>query len=130
MIKQKLKPCSNCNQDKIIWKNHEGHKFCKACWFKVSKPSALKVKSKKKSQEDSAYSGLRKVFLLKHPTCAAKLQDCTIKSTDVHHKKGRTGSNHLDVKTWLSACRSCHDYIELHPTEAIIMGFSESRLKH
>lgn len=140
-MKPKLKKCDGCDQDKVIWKNHKGNKYCKSCWarhednkpvskaqaFDVPKPR-IKTKSKKKSQEDAVYSQLRKVFLRKHPTCEAKLDGCSVQSTDVHHKKGR-GEFYLDVSTWLPACRSCHDWIELHPKEAKDMGFSESRLE-
>lgn len=141
MIKPKLKICDGCDQNKVIWKNHEGKRFCRDCWIRHSqnKPVLTKNsfqsfpkinnKSQKKSKEDAVYSTLRKDFLLLKPTCEAKLEGCSIRSTDVHHRKGR-GKYYLVTTTWLSACRSCHDYIENNPDQAKQMGFSESRLKN
>jgi hypothetical protein len=44
------------------------------------------------------------------------------KSTDVHHRKGR-GRFYLDVDSWLSTCRSCHDRIHSSPIWAREKGF-------
>ena len=87
----------------------------------------MKKVSKKLAQEQRKYSKLRKTWLAEHPMCQAKINKCTLKSTDVHHKKGR-GKYLLDVSTWLSVCRPCHNYIEEHPEEAIELGFSEKRI--
>ena len=32
---KKLKVCSGCHEEKVIWKNHEGNKYCQYCWNKV-----------------------------------------------------------------------------------------------
>jgi hypothetical protein len=77
-------------------------------------------------QINTQYTKLRKEFLLKRPMCQAKLHHCSLKSTDVHHMKGR-GKYHLDTSTWLSVCRNCHNWIEVHPEEAKELGFSHSR---
>ena len=76
--------------------------------------------------KDAVYTMLRKNFLTKKPNCEAHLADCSLQSTDVHHKKGR-GEYHLVVDTWLSVCRSCHTWIEEHPTEAIELNLSIKR---
>ena len=73
------------------------------------------------------YSKLRSAFLVIHSKCQAKLLGCTGEATDVHHKAGR-GDNHLKISTWLAVCRNCHQWIELNPTEAKELGFSETRL--
>ncbi len=82
--------------------------------------------SKKMQKANAAYKKLRGPYLLEHPICHAKINNCTIHSTDVHHKKGR-GKYHLDVTTWLSTCRQCHIWIEEHPKEAIELGLSIKR---
>jgi len=53
---------------------------------------------------------------------------CTGHATDVHHKAGRVGDLLLDVTYWLAACRACHDWIERHPKEAKVIGFSLTRI--
>lgn len=79
------------------------------------------------SKTNSEYSKLRKVFFDKHPMCQAKIHNCSLKSTDVHHMKGR-GKYHLDTSTWLSVCRSCHNWIENNPEDAKDLGFSMTRV--
>ena len=78
-MKIKLKTCSGCGEEKPIWKNHEGDKYCKYCWqihnpknkdkaknpIKIAdvKKSKPRQKSKRREAEDLVYSQLRKVFL-------------------------------------------------------------------
>ena len=83
--------------------------------------------SKKLEQQQKEYSKLRKTWLTNHPMCQAKIYNCTLKSTDVHHKKGR-GKYLLDTNTWLSVCRSCHTWIELNPKDSKDLGFSISKI--
>jgi hypothetical protein len=135
MITAKKKLCNKCNQEKLIWKNFEGSKYCKACWQKENKPIStttkkivkLKSKSTKLAALENLYCKLRIDYITKHSTCEARLPICTIQATDIHHKKGR-GPFLLDISTWIAVCRVCHTYIELHPIEAKELGLSENRL--
>jgi len=79
------------------------------------------------SKINSEYSKLRKTYLDEHPMCEANICNCTLKSTDIHHKKGR-GKYHLDISTWLSVCRNCHIWITNNKKEAVELGLSISRL--
>lgn len=87
----------------------------------------MKKISSKLAKENNAYSKQRKSFLEEHPMCQAKLHRCTLKSSEVHHKKGR-GKYFLDESTWLSVCRNCHDYIENNPEDALELGFTITRI--
>ncbi len=78
------------------------------------------------AQTNREYSKLRKQFLSERSVCRAKIHNCSIQATDVHHMKGR-GKYHLDTTTWLSVCRNCHTWIELNPEDAKDLGFSISR---
>lgn len=136
MIQPKKKNCDCCKTEQFIWKNHDGNKYCKQCWSKeystpLSKkaPKPIKPKADKQDPLDKLYSIIRKDFLSLHSGCQARLQGCSLQSTDVHHKKGR-GLYYLDKTTWLSVCRSCHNWIELHPKEAKELNFSLNRLKN
>jgi len=142
-MKQKLKICNNCQEPKVIWKNHDGNRYCQRCWASLKlelpnnkpKPTAPRQPiarvSDKRSKEERIYSGRRILFLLKHPRCQANLPGtCTGKSCEVHHKKGRTGKLYLDERFWLAACSECHKYIELHPNEAKALGLSLNRLEN
>ena len=127
-IQAKLKMCAGCEQMKHIWKSHGKEKFCKECWYNIEKPKSISPVSAKRRVEMDEYSKRREAFLIVNPHCKAKLQGCTGKATDVHHKAGRTGDNYLKISTWLSVCRNCHRFIEDNPTEAKELGLSESRL--
>lgn len=87
---------------------------------------AIKKVSKKMAKANNAYSKLRKIFLNNHSICHAKIFKCSLHATEVHHKKGR-GKYHLDTNTWLPVCRNCHTWIENNPSDAVELGFSESR---
>ena len=137
-MRTKKKICDGCGNERIIWKNDAGNRYCKTCWSRKtisSKPSQPKrakpiaTRSRKKKEQDKEYSVLRKDFLYYHHNCQAQLQNiCTRHATDVHHKAGRIGKNYLDVNTWLAVCRSCHTWIEEHPKEARELGYSQSKI--
>jgi hypothetical protein len=137
-MKAKTKICNGCGQEKYIWKNIKGKKYCKFCSMnqqamtktaskKTYKPIA--ARSVKKSKEETIYALKRKIFLNSKTLCKAKLlRVCTVFATDVHHKAGRVGKNFLDESTWLPVCRQCHMWIEEHPIESKEKGFSISRI--
>ena len=137
-MKAKRKLCVGCGKEQFIWKSEGRYKYCKACWLtkvptKPIKRTPLKPaqkpmrhKSSKMTALDTVYSKLRVNYLEQYPLCCASLPKCTKNSTDIHHKKGRD-KYHNDPTTWLSVCRTCHDWIETHPTEAIELGLSIKR---
>jgi hypothetical protein len=136
MLKAKEKLCFNCNKLKLIWKTEGRNRYCKDCWYKLEKPISkktnnpikpLRSKSSKLAALEQLYSKLRKDYLDSNPGCQASLPGCSNVSTDIHHKKGR-GPFLLDVASWISVCRHCHTWIELHPKEAKELNLSESRL--
>ena len=134
----KLKQCAGCNLDKVIWKNHEGNKYCKDCWYtsQITKTPSnkrpIKPKSDKKDILDVLYSKMRKEFLNEpeNATCRAKLPGCLNvykQELTVHHTKGR-GLYYLDKTTWIPLCMACHMWVETHPKEAREMNLSLTKL--
>lgn len=126
-MKTKFKECSGCHLPKIIWKSHGKEKYCKGCWYTIQPPKRISPISDKMKKGLDEYTSKRILFLIANSFCKAKLQGCTGKSTEVHHKKGR-GDNYLKISTWLPICRNCHTWVENNPEEAIELGLSESRL--
>jgi hypothetical protein len=130
----KLKVCSGCQKETVIWKNHEGSKYCKSCWSchksKENKPQkpklapspSIKQKSDKQKAIDKAYTLMRKEYLTKHPMCEVKLPGCNGQACDIHHTAYR-GINTLAQATWLAACRECHDWCHSNPKEARELGY-------
>jgi len=131
----KLKTCDACQKETVIWKNHEGFKYCKYCWScqkaidkdSVQKPTDYKIPlvSSKRKKKDAEYLKLRQRFLTENPLCVVKVNGCGHGATDVHHT--HAGSNreafYLIQSTWLSVCRNCHNHIHEHPAEAREMGW-------
>lgn len=136
-MKTTLKHCDGCERERKIWKNHEGNQYCQQCWNRIkpvkSKPTAVKKRlpsiSLKRKDENKEYSLQRKLFLEQHPMCQAHVSGiCQQYSSQVHHKKGRTGELLLDVRYWLAVCHNCHHEIEMKPLWAKEMGFSLNRI--
>jgi hypothetical protein len=137
MLQPKLKKCDGCSEVTTIWKKEGKQRFCKQCWNKqfkglssTKKPTAkkpMRLQSSKIVKLNAAYTILREQFLKRKPHCEAHLPGCAINATDVHHKKGRTGTLFLDDTEFLAVCRTCHSWIEEHPKEAKLLDFSKSR---
>ena len=77
---------------------------------------------------DAKYKRLRKEYFKDKYVCKAKIHECTLRATDIHHMKGR-GQYLLDTSTWLPVCRSCHNWIENNPEDSYDLGFSLKRLE-
>jgi hypothetical protein len=123
----------------VIWKNHmqEGvrKRLCKECWscqtkhsYKPTSKKPLAPRSAKRAKQEREYNSKRKIFMLAHPMCQANISGlCTSQSTDIHHIKGRSNELLLEVNEWMSVCRACHQWIEMHPKEATELGFRKSK---
>lgn len=86
------------------------------------------AKTGEKLKEDlKEYKPIRDQFLKDNPFCEAGLKGCGVKSSEVHHKRGR-GKNLSKVETFLAVCSSCHSLIENNPAFAKANGLSLSRL--
>jgi hypothetical protein len=134
-MQTKLKECDGCQKMTVIWKNHEGFKYCKYCWScqnpknkdNIQKPTDYKIPlvSSKRKKKDAEYLKLRSKFLTDKPLCEVSVAGCMNGSTDVHHTYA--GSNreafYLVQSTWKAVCRNCHNWIHEHPGEARILKY-------
>jgi len=82
--------------------------------------------SKKLQKEEREYKKLRFKFLSDKSVCHAKIHECSLRATEIHHKKGR-GKYLLDITTWLPVCRNCHNWIENNPEDSYELGLSQKR---
>ena|SRR4028118_247453 len=87
----------------------------------------IQVASKKRSAENRTYLLLRKKYLELNPYCAAKLEGCGVRASEIHHRAGRIGKLLTDSTRFLPVCHSCHQYITENSEEAIERGFSLKR---
>ena len=139
----KLKECSICNKQTVLWKANP--KACKECWLKMkaqessseTKPYKLPEKKKSSSYRIKSVSDKKLVELkeyrkkrdafMKGKLC--EFPECKDKATDLHHAKGRTGSLLTDERYFKALCRTHHMYIEQKPELAKELGLSMSRLE-
>ena len=129
----KLKECDGCEKMTVIWKNHEGNRYCKYCWscHKSKKPTSQKPKtsiprvSAKRKKKDAEYLKLRKRYLNDNPLCKVKVDGCSNSATDIHHTYAGSDRDafYLVQSTWLSTCRNCHNWIHGNPKQARIMNY-------
>lgn len=132
-MKLKLKICDGCQKETVIWKNHEGYKYCKNCWSchsskdNTQKPtkSAIPPVSSKRKKKDQEYLKLRERFLTQNHLCQLAVAGCTNGATDVHHTYAGANRDafYLVQSTWRAVCRNCHDWVHAHPTEARVLGY-------
>jgi cytochrome c553 len=132
-MKVKLKECDGCNKETVIWKNHEGYRYCKLCWSchkskdNTQKPtkSAISQVSSKRKKKDQEYLKLRNRFLTDFSLCQIAVKGCSINATDVHHTYAGANRDafYLVQSTWLAVCRNCHDWIHRSPKEARALGY-------
>ena len=131
----KLKICDGCQKETVIWKNHEGFKYCKYCWScqkainsdSSQKPTDYKIPqvSSKRKKKDQEYLKLRERFLTENPLCMVKWSNCTHYASDVHHIRGGEERSvyYLIQSEWAATCRTCHSEIHNSPAKARTMGW-------
>jgi len=132
-MKVKLKECDGCHKETVIWKNHEGYRYCKLCWSchnskdNTQKPtkSAISQVSSKRKKKDQEYLKLRNRFLTDFSLCQIAVKGCSINATDVHHTYAGVNRDafYLVQSTWLAVCRNCHDFLHLNPKLSREMGW-------
>ena len=132
-MKVKLKECDGCQKMTVIWKNHEGYRYCKNCWSSHSskdntqKPtkSVIPPVSSKRKKKDQEYLKLRERFLTQNHLCQVAVSGCTNGATDVHHTYAGANRDafYLVQSTWKAVCRNCHDWVHANPAEARIMNW-------
>ena len=139
----KLKTCSFCKEDKMLWKANP--KACKECWakFKASGSSSkdksynvvqkdksvlkrINSVSSKKILELAKYRIVRDQYLKDHPVCEFYTCDC--REVELHHKKSR--KYYLsDVSIFMSVCREHHNWIHENDAKARELGYLLSSLE-
>ena len=132
-MKVKLKECDGCHKETVIWKNHEGYRYCKLCWSchkskdNTQKPtkSAISQVSSKRKKKDQEYLKLRNRFLTDFSLCQIAVKGCSINAIDVHHTYAGANRDafYLVQSTWLAVCRNCHDWVHSHPKESRALGY-------
>ena len=93
--------------------------------------SETKTKSVSKKTPEKKESGWTAKFHKLHPEAktikqiskAVKIPEKALKEVI---KKGR-GAYHNDVSTWLSVCRTCHNWIELNPIEDLFLDLKKTK---
>ena len=87
-------------------------------WFNNQPSKPIKKMSSKRQLENTQYLALRKIFLEENNVCF--IEGCNKIATDIHHKYSGKDRNKyfLNIDTWLSVCRYCHNWIHDNSKEA------------
>jgi len=139
----KLKECSFCNKETILWKANP--KACKQCWLqykaqesssnlkeynvskaKQSRSYRIKSVSDKKLAELKEYRVVRDRYLKNNPIC--EYPNCTSREVELHHRAGRSGKLLCDDTYFCSLCRVHHRWVEENVEQAKSLGLSLNRL--
>ena len=91
--------------------------------FKVVKP--VEKVSEKRAGELVEYAKLKREYMKAFPCC--EVDDCHLKSVDIHHMGTRTNNNLLDDSLFLAVCRKHHIEITNNTKWAIEKGYSVIR---
>ena len=97
-------------------------KYCsKKCSISCqeNKFRTINKKSEKRKLQEEIYTGLRKAYLLKHPSC----EICYGIANQIHHKNGRNGGRLNDISFFMSVCADCHRNVHAHPKDARQKGW-------
>jgi hypothetical protein len=138
MIKPKLKECSVCKKQVVLWKSKP--KLCKDCAMKqkIEQDSGLKLPSvpnkffkispvsKNREAALAKYRRLRDAYFKEHPIC--EFPGCTSKQITLHHKRGRIGAFLTDKRHFCSLCHKHHTWVNENNAEAFKLGLVASRL--
>jgi hypothetical protein len=108
----------------------------------LTRRKPLKRQSKKRAKESKVYMDKRKAFLAANRWCQWHLSELLLskgknyttatapidwskvpRSTEVHHKKGRSGPHFLDESTWMAVSTKAHRYIHAHGQESREKGY-------
>ena len=93
----------------------------------MKRKQPIRKVSTKRAKQMREYKTYRIDYLFEHPNC--ECIGCFTRSTDIHHKRGRSGALLTDKEFFLATCRPCHVKIENEPVFAKKMGYSVSRLE-
>jgi hypothetical protein len=87
----------------------------------------IKKVSQKQAIKNIEYLKVRREYLELYPVC--EVPECNLKSTDIHHQKGKSTDELLmDVDYFMAVCRKHHTVIENNPNWAKEEGHSFKRL--
>lgn len=139
MIKAKLKQCSVCKKQVVLWKSSP--KLCKDCATKIKIEAetglnlTVKIKrtkqiapvSEKMQTNLAKYRRLRDRYFKENPVC--EFPGCESKKITLHHRRGRIGAFLTDKRHFCSLCVKHHTWVNENPDEALKMNLVGSRLE-
>lgn len=79
----------------------------------------IRKRSLKRAKQEMVYTLKRKKYLEENEFCERCLQI----ATEIHHKAKRHGDLLTNEDYFMAVCRTCHNYIENHYEESILMGW-------
>jgi len=90
----------------------------------LAKASTLRARSRKQASKDRKRAPHKKVYLLQHPMCEARIEGvCTGRSQHVHEPWLRSAGGPTDEPlNYKALCFRCHAWAHTHPEQARGLG--------
>lgn len=119
MLKAKFGDCSvdGCGKENTVL-YRRNPPMCQSCYYKdkqerskkkstsSKKKKSISPISDKRAKELKTYREKRDQYLKNNPIC--EVHDCDNKTTNCHHKAGRSGSLLYNDEYFMACCSSCH----------------------
>lgn len=123
-MKPKLKPCSDCGTNAVIYKCYGREKCCKQCSMQRDKPAPIRKVSKKRAKQLREYS---KITIPEGQKC--QYPGCKKLATEKHHTQGRENQRLLDKDKIKFLCSDHHRLITDNTPLAFTLKLSVSKHK-
>jgi hypothetical protein len=68
----------------------------------LTRTGRLRTRSPRRAEQMAEYRPLARLYLEEHQWCA--YPGCTRRSTEVHHRRGRSGERLTDQRWWAASC--------------------------
>jgi hypothetical protein len=117
--------CENICEGNTDYCASHNHAIRKAAKVKVKVVREVKRITEKRAKQNREYLEMREQFLDQYPMC--QIKDCTKKSTEIHHIKGKANDLLTNPENFLAICPDCHKEITEHSAKAIQDGYSKLR---
>jgi hypothetical protein len=127
-IKLKIGICTACGKGSMA-KELIG-KLCRVhYWGEKREGHEIAKKSAQQKERDKEFRPIHDRFMRTHKECMIRQEGCLVKTTELHHGKGKIGDLLFDEQWLVAACLPCHRWAELHPVDAKVLGISFDRLE-
>jgi hypothetical protein len=87
----------------------------------LDRTGSVRPRSPRRAEQMALYVPLAKAFLEQNQWCW--FPGCTRRSSEVHHRRGRSGERLLDQRWWAASCHAHNELAETNTGYALSVGW-------